>query len=289
MKLVDDIIEMASDSKRPLADVLRRCLILAFELKNEKLKEWVEKELNGYGTDDEIPGYRTAALHSRGTFSGPFGARVENQPLPVLGVLEPEHLELLAVKLRQPIGAYESGMGADSNPRIPWNPDLTALYQSSFLKGYTLVSAWQVVPRPLLVGLYEEVRNRLLRFALEIKSELGDVGDKPSKLPTQKVESAVTNYIYGGTNVIAGTASQFTQVGTVIAGDFESLVKRLKGLNVTEVQIDELIGAIKADKQGFGERTKAWMKKVGEATMGAGGKMGVEILKEALLQYFDLK
>ena len=47
MKLVDEIIQMASDGKRSLADALRKCLILAFDLKNDKLKQWVEKELNG--------------------------------------------------------------------------------------------------------------------------------------------------------------------------------------------------------------------------------------------------
>jgi hypothetical protein len=31
------------------------------------------------------------------------------------------------------------------------------------------------------------------------------------------------------------------------------------------------------------------MKKVGAATVSAGGKVGIDVLKEALLQYFDLK
>jgi hypothetical protein len=33
---------MASDGKTPIADGLRKCL-LSFQLKSEKLKEWVEK------------------------------------------------------------------------------------------------------------------------------------------------------------------------------------------------------------------------------------------------------
>jgi hypothetical protein len=41
MKLVDEIIEMAADGKKPLADVLRKCLILSFSLKNDTLKVWV--------------------------------------------------------------------------------------------------------------------------------------------------------------------------------------------------------------------------------------------------------
>jgi hypothetical protein len=46
MRLVDEIVEMAADGRRPVADALRKCLILAFELKNETLKHWSEKELS---------------------------------------------------------------------------------------------------------------------------------------------------------------------------------------------------------------------------------------------------
>jgi hypothetical protein len=54
--------------------------------------------------------------------------------------------------------------------------------------------------------LCEEVRNRLLRFALEIREELGQVGDKPKELLTTQVEAAVVNHIYGGMSVIAASA-----------------------------------------------------------------------------------
>jgi len=43
MKLVDEIIDGAVDGKTPIADILRKCLVLAFQLKNGRLKEWVEK------------------------------------------------------------------------------------------------------------------------------------------------------------------------------------------------------------------------------------------------------
>jgi hypothetical protein len=48
MNQIDEVIATAADDKQPVSNVLRKCLILAFELKNEKLKTWVEKELNGF-------------------------------------------------------------------------------------------------------------------------------------------------------------------------------------------------------------------------------------------------
>src|ERR1700674_5726811 len=114
MRLLDEIIEMASDGKRPLADALRKCLVLAFELRNEKLKDWVDGELNGFNKQDLVPEYRKAFLHSKGTFSGLGGARLVNRPLP-LGILKMEHWDWLTKQLVQPIAAYEKLITGGAN------------------------------------------------------------------------------------------------------------------------------------------------------------------------------
>jgi hypothetical protein len=146
MKLVDEIIELASDGKKSLADALRKCLVLAFELKNEALKEWTEKELNGFYKGDVVPKYREANLHSKGNFTGIGGSRLTNRPLP-LSVLDKEHRDLLTHRLVQPIAAYETliAAAADKNPSINWPPDLIVHYQEKFIEDFVLSSAWQVV------------------------------------------------------------------------------------------------------------------------------------------------
>jgi hypothetical protein len=150
---------------------LRKCLVLSYELKNEKLKDWASGELNGFRKDDVVPEYRKANLFSKGTFSGIGGARLANMPLP-LSVLKREHWDWLSDRLAQPIAAYEQvvASGRTETPTIAWPPDLIHMYQSSFIDGYGLMSAWQEVPLSLIVSLCEQVRNRLLRFALELRA-----------------------------------------------------------------------------------------------------------------------
>lgn len=291
MKLVDEIIEMASDGKRSLADALRKCLILAFDLKNEKLKEWVEKELNGLNKDDDVPEYRKAMLHSKGNFTGPMGAWLPQRPLPI-GIIDKKHWNMLASRLVQPIAAYEGSAAKAGEAVINWPPDLIAHYQAKFIDGFALSQAWQEVPSSLMVSLCEEVRNRVLRFALEIREELGHVADKAADVPSEKIDAAVINYIYGGMNVIAGTAANFAQVDIAV-GDFQALSSALKALNISKPQIDELKVAIEKDHQGFGGRTKEWLTKAGARVAKAGVKVGTavgqEVLQALLLQYFGLK
>jgi hypothetical protein len=59
--LLDEIIQLAEDDKNPLPNILRKCLRLASELKDERLKKWANQELDGYEgavADEDIPSYR---------------------------------------------------------------------------------------------------------------------------------------------------------------------------------------------------------------------------------------
>jgi AbiTii len=245
---------------------LRKCLILSFDLKNETLKAWVEGELNGFGKDDELPQYRRVMLHSRGNFSGPAGAWIPKRPLP-LGVLETKDRDFLVpTRLSQPIAAYDqSEARKQNNATIAWPPDLIVKYQEKFIEGYALSHAWQDLPASVLVGLCEEVRNRVLRFDLEIRDELGQFEDKPSAIPAERIEAAVVNYIYGGVNVIGGTVRDFTQIGNVVVprGDLNALTAALKRLDVGDAEIVLLEQAIGDDRKsgaaGLGQRTKNWL------------------------------
>ncbi len=50
------------------------------------------------------------------------------------------------------------------------------------------------------------MRNRVLRFALDIKDELGPEDASVSTLPAETVEKAVINNIFGGNVFIAAHA-----------------------------------------------------------------------------------
>ena len=198
MKLLNEIIEAATDSKEPVTNTLRKCLILAFELKNEKLKVWVEGELNGFSRDGDIPEYRKVHLHSKGNFQGPGGAWIPKRPLP-MGVLETHHRELLdPAILSEPLASYESTSATAQGKGelvLNWAPDLIVRYQAKFIPGYALAQAWQELSHGVFIALVDSVRNRVLRFALELRDELGSVSDDPKELSPTKVDQAINTYI----------------------------------------------------------------------------------------------
>lgn len=300
MRLVDEIIDLASDDDTSVSVLLRKCLILAHRLKNDRLKTWAENELNGYTNADGVPEYRKAVVVAKGFFIGRMGAQIHNQPL-AARVLKPEDRHwALSAALKQPIVAYEGGDPKGSCPRIEWPADLTVRYQSKFFDGYVLNRAWQEIPSTTLVGLVDTVKTRVLRFALELRDELVQVSDEPGQIPSEKVERSVVNIIYGGNNVIAGSARGFTQIGsiTVQPGDLPGLRTALKHLGVEHDDISDLESALAGDAErsggaaAFGQLTAAWLKRIGSAVGNAGLSVAADVAKaEAtrwILQYLGL-
>jgi len=59
--LLDDIIELATNTGQSITVLLRECVVLAHQIKNDRLKTWANKELSGYGDEDELPDYRVVS------------------------------------------------------------------------------------------------------------------------------------------------------------------------------------------------------------------------------------
>ena len=68
--LLDDIIDLATNTNQSISVLLRKCIVLAHQIKNDRLKTWANKELNGYGEDDELPEYRVIPASAKGHLSG---------------------------------------------------------------------------------------------------------------------------------------------------------------------------------------------------------------------------
>jgi hypothetical protein len=213
MKLLDEIIDLAAADKGSVSTLLRKCLVLAHTLRNDRLKKWAEDELNGYEGDEGIPEYRKTAATAKGFFIGPYGSQINDQPIPPAALRKEHRRFAVSVVLRQPIASYER-VDPDGRFVIEWPADLTMVYQGKFFGGdYVLNRAWQEIPVAVFVGLIDTVRTRVLRLALELKDDLGAVSDDLNGLPKEKIDQHVIAYIFGGTNVIA--SSNFAQIDRI--------------------------------------------------------------------------
>lgn len=294
MESLQHIIDGCLDSSRPLASTLRYCLMLSDEIDNIALRSWAENELNGYSTTDALPEYRRIYVTAKGTFCGPFGSGIKNAPLSST-ILEKKHQDWATRHdFLQPIANYEHLIQRQEESHhfeIQWPPDLTLYYQHKFFRGYSLLSAWQVIPSAAVVGLIDSVRNKLLSLALQLRR----IGPATSQNLLSKQDSETTqfvvNNIYGGNNVLAQNSVGLnvkTKFG-VEQGNFKSLSEALKSLGIHDDELNHLQKAFNEDAQEkkgrIGPKVAEWLSKTAKRVAGAGMSAGVDVGKTAITKY----
>ncbi len=301
--LLEDIVATCLDDTSSVAGLLRKCLVLSFQLKNDTLKEWVVFELNGYGANDLLPSYREVRAPAKGLMLGPGGSSIADQPLPP-AMLKEEHRHFAeTVKLVEPIAEYQELRNksdkSDKGGRavVEWPANLTAIYQKSFFEGrYALNRAWQEIPSTVFASVLDTVRTRILTFALELHKEAGDVpGHLISSIPATAVQSHVTNIIFGNNNFVgSNTSATAFNLDIVVAGDIQSLKSALLELGVENSQIAELPAILDKNKTDTIENRvltaplASWVKKAGSTVAAVSKDVGVNIVTQAILKYFGL-
>ncbi len=295
MGLLDEIVKAITETDEKTSSILRKCLVLSYKLRNDALKSWASKELNGYDREDpDLPEYRRIVAPAKGMFIGAFRA-IDSQPIPS-AMLKEEHRHFAETALlTQPLVAYESADPTKS-AQIPWSANLVGLYQSTFFEGdMALNRAWQDIPGPSLAGVVDTVRTRMLTFVLELQEQVVGEDVEVEALPRSTVQTLVQMTVIGGTNVF-GNVEQFA-AQTVQVGDAQSLRGTLAAMGYDHQQLDALESDIAADQQecgdrSLGKRTREWITKnakaAGKGAVKIGGDVATTVITEAVKRYLGL-
>lgn len=291
MRLLREIAELATSSHEPLSNVLRKCVILNASLKNQTLKEWLQLELNGYNSSENLPDYRVINVQSKGHFSGPMGSAINNATLPPIVLPKEFRHWANCSRLTQPIAAYDAVVkaGGQDPLTIPWPPDLVVYVQADFYQGYALAQAWQVLPMSAVISLCDTVRNRVLEFALEIDETLAGYGEDVKSVPTEEVTRSVTTIIYGDNNVVSGSARDIINSANknVSKGDWDSLEKVITAVGFGQSDIQALRVALEADSSAsetgeMGPQTANWIARALSRVSKGGMKVGLDVASSAM-------
>jgi len=74
---LDEIIDGATDDALSTSNLLRKVRTVAHRLGAEEILKWVDRELNGYNSVEDLPPYRADLVTNvQGMWAGPFNARL---------------------------------------------------------------------------------------------------------------------------------------------------------------------------------------------------------------------
>ena len=166
MSLLREIQDGATDHSVPLADLLRKCKILAKRLQHTPLSDWANHELNGYPDADNLPPYRAKrSAYVTGTFRNSV-QEIKNKLIPSM-LVDQEHLDaLFTVAHSSGVAHYESLLRSDQQEfKLPWPADVVAIYQSRIMSGMYLTEARRVISRAEIEAMLDQIRTRIEALA----------------------------------------------------------------------------------------------------------------------------
>ena len=164
-------MEHAASEKTSVAVLLRELRIIALKTKHNDLLGWIDRELNGYAANDDLPTYRLLkGVESYGHFAGGFGARLENARIPPSALPEALRDKITTIRMAEGVAEYEQLLSSgEGELHSDWPADLIAAVGRNIYDDMACLGAWRIVPRGVFVRVLNAVRNRVLEIAGDIQ------------------------------------------------------------------------------------------------------------------------
>lgn len=157
-----------------MSNILLKAKVLAYELKNASLKNWIRNELDGYPNKEMLPDYRIISVNSSGKFvSFGIGSLLQFRDLPIPVSVLPNSLqrEVSSVRLREGIRSLEEMAQSEHGVSWEWPAEWIGVFNDEYLK---LGSNLQCIKATISLSPYifsqivETVRSRLQDLILEL-------------------------------------------------------------------------------------------------------------------------
>jgi len=305
---ISDLEKDIVDSSISLNNILMKAKILASRLKNQDLKIWIEREINGYNDKEDIPSYRIVTADLYGSFSGSFGSSLENGSIPFkLFSVEDQLIFNNKYVMFSSVSALENLIRTNDNLdklTVPYNGDHLVylniiMQEKNIYSGMNCLHAYKLISKSQIVEVVSTIRNKLLSIVLELIEKYPEnvkSNEGLAKIPISESNLVINNNIYGSTigNLISGYNMD---VSIVKENDIESLLDLMRQINIEEPEINNLKIAVEKDKEnGFvnkvGQHSKKWLLKLSEKAfdglLGIGGAKLIPVVDEALKKFFGI-
>jgi hypothetical protein len=253
--LLDEIIDILSDSRASLTDALLKTKVLLHKIGQKELVTWVTNELQGY-PDKNVPEYRIVSADVRGIV-GNSGWQPAERPMPIQHLSKEVQDNLTKSKCGLSIHGMEQAVekfrkkGGGLQMDMP--PEANAMFLKPWSQGTQIFRVWSVINMIQVEATLTEVRSRLLDFLLELRDAVGeDTGEKDmvSMAETLDTGRMFEKAIFSGNNntLVIGSGNVTSVTVTNTKDDIDGLVNAIQALGVTAPELEELKTAVLADE-----------------------------------------
>ncbi|WP_439490428.1 hypothetical protein [Algoriphagus sp.] len=310
MNVLTEIINLLTDNDSSLTNALLKIKVFSMRVRNSSLTTWIDKELYGYQSEDDLPNYRKGGCNLIGNYiNGRWKA--EKQILATMNLPDFVRESVEQMTFYQSLSVLESYLEDDKMRTISVSIPaevieiLNDTYQNMGNPYLTVYSAYKQVHIGAVEQIIAEVRNRTLDLILKLEQEFGfDIDmhglmEKKSDVNyvIQNIMNKITINNDGDGNIInTGNDNDITSKININKSDFDSLKENLVEHHVDYEDIIGLEQIIAEEpdreKESFGPKVNNWMKKMLDKSINGTWQVGIAtagaLLNEMLKQYYGM-
>lgn len=300
MKLINEIVELLSSDTPNLNNALFKTKVLLHKLGEKDLVHWVNGELNGYQSIENLPEYRIQTVTILANISNS-AWRYSSQPLPLSHLDKKIRKNLETAYLTQSIAVLESYAKDESDLSIQIPPEFYPMLAKGISGGYHVERAWGKHSAGSMLQVITEVRSRLLDFILDLSEKIPEeLNEDEMKEKSKEIGTSdlFRNAVFGdNATIVVGDSNIQNIKNTIHKNDFEALSSELKKYSVPDEDITSLQKAIESDsgaselkEKKFGPKVRSWingmLSKATDAVWNINLGIAGNLLTEALRAYY---
>lgn len=284
--MIKELIKELTFDKISLNQALTRAKLIAYEIKNDDFKNWINKELNGYSSDDKLPDYRIIPCDIYAVIEG-YGTK-RMMPFDLSELDKDLKGKLYKMDAKQSVATIEEGLKNSGKEQYGYEdlptPLVTMLREMSNNQFITAVKRRiQLSQASHILNL---TKQKLIDTLLELNEAFPDLEDNYQNTTEnqQKTSTIINNHIYGdNANSNIGVADSLTQsITSTFTKKIEQVLSDLQDIGVPKEDIEEVKSIVEkeTDKVKLGKRLMNWVAKMSSKAVEKGIELQVPVLME---------
>jgi hypothetical protein len=242
---------------KPLADLLRKCILLGSQSGSAELRAWATKELKGYETLEELPDYRMAAapIEMDAVTANTWikGQTVAPSQLPEFARGKITNEVPLFTGVGELVSLYESARSSGKSPQLSvpnWEYIGQAIDAASGNPFQHIQSIYWSLSPSVIAGVLDDIRTALT----EIIAELNVVVPHDQALPTAEQATHAVHVAVSGGSPQFTIAAPVTSVQASGASTIEGITGGQTGAAGGDLTQTAMYNAAR------GDAVKAWLE-----------------------------
>ena len=210
MKKSKLIINLVQNDK-PLSQILYSLKLLLFDIADNKILEWINKEINGYSDNDEIPEYRCirGCIECDILHGYQYYQRVN---LPVI-YSDPKIQEIITLNCKESVAAIETMMKKEEGQFFSVIPSHAYQYLQKYVDGY-VQNAKLILSSHDFLNIYAAIKNTVLDILLILEQKFGNLDSYDldfKDLKKEEIVPIILKIIYQDNSITIGSNNKISK------------------------------------------------------------------------------